>query len=177
MKLLVNISSFYWIIFFYYLHNELFILNSCEQDRYMSTILYLLFGFILSYSSLKYMIYTSYKQSSDNLNIEKIHPVYTEYMPIYLAIAVIAFELNNVVDISNSFTVIILFFSIFILFSISNIGYLNPVWFFLGYRIYKIENTKANYIFISHKNKDNKSITKLDGLKKVDEFVFIKRKG
>jgi fatty-acid desaturase len=121
------------------------------------------------------MIKQSNKKTSDNLEVEKIYPVYTEYMPIYLAIAVIAFELNNFIDISNSFTIVILFIAVFIIFSISNIGYLNPIWYFLGYRIYKIENTKANYIFIALKKDDYKSKDNIDDIIKIDEFVFIKR--
>jgi len=176
MKLLINISSFYWILFVYFIHNEIFILDSCTYDRYASSVFYLLIGLLLGYWSLKHMIKKSSKKSSDNLTVEKIYPVYTEYMPIYLAVAVIAFELNNFVDITNNFTVIILFVSVFILFSISNIGYLNPVWYLLGYRIFKIENTKANYILIAHKNDDYKSIDNIDNLKRVDEFVFLKTK-
>ena len=176
MKLLANLSSFYWILFFYFIHNEYFILNSCKNDRYVSVILYLIIGWFFGWLTLKYILKKSYKKSTDNLSVEKIYPIYTEYMPIYLAIIVIAFELNNFVDIQNSFTVPLLSLIIYILFHISNIGYLNPIWYFLGYRIYKIENQKANYILIAYKNKDYKSKVKIDDIRKVDEFTFIKKK-
>ena len=94
-------------------------------------------------------------------------------MPIYLAIIVIAFELNNFVDIQNPFTVYLLFILIFILFYISNIEYLNPVWYFLGYRVYKIENKKANYILIAYKKRNYKGIDAIKKIKKIDEFTFI----
>jgi len=176
VKLIINLSSFYWILFFYFIQNEIFILDSCTIDRYISTLFYLLIGFLVGYWSLNKMIKKASDISVDNLNVEKIYPVYTEYMPIFLAIVVIAFELNNFVDMINSFTVAVLLLSVFILFSISNIGYLNPVWYFFGYRIFKIENTKANYILIAYKNDDYKSINNIDNLKRVDEFVFLKTK-
>ena len=58
----------------------------------------------------------------------------------------------------------------------SNIGYLNPIWHFLGYRVYKVENKKATYVLIAHKSRDYKSTEKIDDIRKVDEFTFIKRK-
>lgn len=176
MKLLVNLSSFYWILFFYFIHNEYFLLPSADNDKYLSVLIYLTIGFIFGWVSLKFTLSKIYKQTSDDLKVEKIFPIYTEYMPIYLAIIVIAFELNNFVEIENQFTVPVIFLSIYILFHISNIGYLNPVWYLLGYRIFKVENTKANYIFIAYKNKDYKSKTNIDDIRKIDEFTFIKRK-
>ncbi len=176
MKLLVNISSFYWILFFYLIHNEYFLLSNADNDKYFSVVLYLCIGFIFGIVALKHTVKKSYQQTSDDLVVEKIYPIYTEYMPIYLAIIVIAFELNNFIDIDNKFTISIIFLSIYILFHISNIGYLNPVWYLLGYRIYKVENKKANYIFIAYKNIDYKSKNNISDIRKIDEFTFIKRK-
>jgi len=175
-KILANISSFYWILFFYFLHNQYFILDYCKNDKYASVILYLLFGLLLGWYSLTYMIKKSYEKTKDDLSIEKIYPVYTEYMPIYLAIIVIAFELNNFPDIQSQFTISLIFFLIYILFHISNIGYLNPIWYFIGYRVYKIENKQSNYIFIAHKNINYKSEIRISDIRKVDEFTFIKKK-
>lgn len=175
-KLLANISSFYWILCFYFLHNQYFILDSEINGRYISVIFYLFVGLFLGWYSLKYMVEKSYEKTKDDLSIEKIYPIYTEYMPIYLAIIVIAFELNNFTDIQSQFTIPLIFFLIYILFHISHIGYLNPVWYFLGYRVYKVENEKANYIFIAHKNINYKSNVEIDDIRKVDEFTFIKKK-
>lgn len=176
MKLLVNLASFYWILFFYFIHNEYFLLPIANNDKYFSVLIYLIFGFFLGLISLKFTLNKTYKQTGDNLKVEKIFPIYTEYMPIYLAIIVIAFELNNFVEIENQFTVPIIFLSIYILFHISNIGYLNPIWYLFGYRIFKVENLKANYIFIAYKSKDYKSKMNIDDIRKIDEFTFIKRK-
>ncbi len=45
-----------------------------------------------------------------------------------------------------------------------NVNYLNPIWYFLSYRVYKVESSGANYIFIMKNgmyndllNKENKT--------------------
>jgi hypothetical protein len=175
MKLLMNIASFYWIIVFYLIHNKI-MLDAYYADRVLSILVLIVIGVILGWLSLKVAIKQSENDTNNSLKIKKIYPIYTESMPVFLAIIVIAFELNNFVEIQDITTVSSLFFGIFLLFSMSNIGYLNPVWYFLGYRIFKVDNDKAIYILIAHNNKDYKSIEKIDDIKKVDEFVFIKRK-
>lgn len=175
MKLLMNIASFYWIICFYLIHNKI-ILDAYYVDRLVSIFILVAIGIILGWRSLKVAIKKSSNDTDNSLKIKKIYPIYTELMPVFLAIIVIAFELNNFVEIDDFTTVLSIFFGIFLLFSISNIGYLNPVWFLLGYRIYKVDNDKAIYILIAHKSKNYKSVDSIENIKKIDEFVFIKRK-
>lgn len=176
MKLLVNIASFYWIFFVYFLQNQYFIFDTCESDKYLSVILYIIIGILLGFLSLFFLVKQSYKKTSDNLVINKIFPIYREYMPIYLSIVVIALSIKSFVNLENTFSIYIIFLLIYIFFHMSNIGYLNPVWHWFGYRIYKIENEKSTYVFIAYKNKDYKSKMNIDDIRKIDEFTFIKRK-
>lgn len=176
MKLLVNIASFYWIFFVYFLQNQYFIFDSCESDKYLSVILYIIIGILLGFLSLFFLVRQSYKKTSDNLVINKIFPIYREYMPIYLSIVVIALSIKSFVNLENVFSIYIIFLLIYIFFHMSNIGYLNPAWHWFGYRIYKIENEKSTYVFIAYKNKDYKSKTNIENIRKIDEHTFIKRK-
>lgn len=116
MKLLVNISSFYWIIFLYFLHNQYFIFSENNIQKCLSIFIYSILGLVLGYLSLTLTIWKTYKKTNDNLIIEKIYPIYREYMPVYLAIIVISFSINNFIEIENIFTIVLIFMLIFIYF-------------------------------------------------------------
>jgi hypothetical protein len=99
-------------------------------------------------------------------------------MPIYLAICVIALELNNIADLNENYylSVSIVTFFAFLIFHMSNIAYLNPVWYFMGKRIYRIESDSANHILIIDKKVSIKASQSIDDIIKIDEFVHYKRK-
>lgn len=175
MKFLINMSAFYWVLFFYILDNQVFILKYFYLDRVLSYTFYLLIGILLGLFSLKKAIKNTKNLTEDNLTIKKIYPIYTELMPVYLSIIIISFSLNSI-EISNAIATIILLIGIFIFFQMSNIGYINPIWYLKGYRIYKIDNEESIYILIIHKNDFYKSIKKIDGLIRVDEYIFIKKR-
>ena len=175
MKFLINISAFYWVLFFYILDNQVFILKYFYLDRLLSYTFYLLIGIFLGLFSLKKAIKNTKNLTEDNLTIKKIYPIYTALMPVYLSIIIISFSLNSI-EISNAIATVILLIGIFIFFQMSNIGYINPIWYLKGYRIYKIDNEESIYILIIHKNDFYKSIKKIDGLIRIDEYTFIKKR-
>ena len=175
MKFLINISAFYGVLFFYILDNQVFILKYFYLDRLLSYTFYLLIGIFLGLFSLKKAIKNTKNLTEDNLTIKKIYPIYTGLMPVYLSFIIISFSLNSI-EISNAIATIILFIGIFIFFQMSNIGYINPIWYLKGYRIYKIDNEESIYILIIHKNDFYKSIKKIDGLIRIDEYTFIKKR-
>ncbi len=175
MKFLINISAFYWVLFFYILDNQVFILKYFYLDRLLSYTFYLLIGILLGLYSLKKAIKNTENHTEDNLTIKKIYPIYTELMPVYLSIIIISFSINSI-EISNAIATIILFIGIFIFFQMSNIGYINPIWYLKGYRIYKIDNEESIYILIIHKDDFYKSIEKIDDLVRIDEYTFIKKR-
>lgn len=174
IKFIMNIASFSWIVVLYLIQNEIFIISDCVNGRYLSSIIYILTSFSLSYLSLLVLKILNTK-IDDDLIIEKIYPVYSEYMPVYLAICVVAFELNSYVEVENSFTVLLISAFVFILFYISNISYLNPLWYLLGKRIYKIENEEGNYIVMMNKTEHSKNIKIIKNIVKIDEYHFIKK--
>jgi hypothetical protein len=172
----INLVSFYWMLVLYLLHNELFIFSGALYDRYISVIIYFSIGLLISKYCLSNILQETKSKKPVNLIIQKINPAYTEYMPIYLAISVIAFELDKYDNWNNNFSVVIIAIFIFLLFKISNIAYLNPAWYLFGYRVYRIEKDKANYIVIMNKNENYKSISNIEDLYKIDEYTFIQRK-
>jgi hypothetical protein len=159
------------MIVLYLIHNSIYVL----ENKYLAVVIYIIFGFIISAYSLYKLILVTYEKESVRLKIEKINPAYTEYMPIFLAIAVIAFELNSFG--TDNFSIMIISIFIYLLFYMSNIAYINPAWFLFGYRVYKIEKDSADYVLIMHKNENYKSIKNVKNIYKVDEYTFIKRKG
>ncbi len=169
-KFFISAVAFYWMIILYLLHNSIYVL----ENKYITTILYIFFGLTISaYSLYKLLLLTKHKNPV-NLTIEKINPAYTEFMPIFLAIIVIAFELNSLGN--DNFSIICISLLIYLLFHMSNIAYINPAWFLFGYRVYKIEKDSANYILIMHRSENYKSIKTIDNIYKIDEYTFIKRK-
>ena len=54
----------------------------------------------------------------------------------------------------------------------TKIGFLNPFYYILGIRIYKIETDKSEYILISNE-KDYKFLSQQTELKKIDEELLI----
>jgi hypothetical protein len=141
----------------------------------MNIVVYISICFGLGILSLIIVNKSASQSTKDRLKILKIYPVYTDYMPIYLAICVIAFELNKI-NSTNLYTILIITFFVFIVFHISNVFYLNPIWYIFGKRIFKVENEKGNYIVIVSKNDNYKALSNIENIKKIDEYVFYKPK-
>lgn len=164
---LVNISSFSWVTFIYLLHNQIFILSPLY-----SIIIYLLTILIVSYLSLKILDSFLRNKTKDTLEVGSSSPIYRDYMPTYLGVCVMSLSLSNY--ISNNYDLMTGIF-IFVVFCISDIGYLNPAWFLFGKRVYKINNKKGSYIFICKSKEKFKNISSIDRVIKLTEYVFIKK--
>lgn len=175
MKFILSIASFSWVIFLYLIHNGINVIPVEFLSDFINIVVYIVICFGLGYLSLIFVNKSVSKSTKDGLKVSKIYPVYTDYMPIYLAICVIAFELNKI-SVDNFGTICTITFFVFVVFYISNVFYLNPAWYVLGKRIFKIENKKGNYIVIVSKNDNCKALTNIENLKKIDEHVFYKSK-
>ncbi|CAC9958502.1 hypothetical protein [uncultured Gammaproteobacteria bacterium] len=178
MKFILSAASFSWVIFLYLIHNKINIIQVEYLSNYIdfiNVVFYIFICFVLGCLSLISVNKSAFKSTKDALKVSKIYPIYTDYMPIYLAICVIAFELNEISG-DNFGTIFIITFFIFVIFHISNVFYLNPAWYILGKRIFKVENEKGNYIVIVSKNDNCKALTNIENIKKIDEYVFYKSK-
>ncbi|OIR25600.1 hypothetical protein [Bathymodiolus thermophilus thioautotrophic gill symbiont] len=178
MKFALSMASFSWVIFLYLIHNEINVIHIEYLSDYIGIVnifIFILICIVSGYLSLIFINKNALKSTKDELKISKIYPVYTDYMPIYLAICVIAFELNKITA-NNFVTILIITSFVFMVFHISNVFYLNPVWYVCGKRILKVENEKGNYIVIASKSDDYKAMVNIKKLKKIDEYVFYKTK-
>ena len=184
LKLFIHINSFLWIIFLYILNNKIFIVNldySFEYKEYILEIakynelinvtLYLTIIFIMSLISV-YLLKDISKISKElTITIKKINPIYREYLPVFLSIIIIALSLKNIQEYNTIFFNSIFIF-LFVLFYMTKIGFLNPFYYILGIRIYKVETEKSEYILISNE-KDYKFLSQQTKLKKIDEELII----
>lgn len=184
MKLFVHINSFLWIVFLYILNNKIFILKieySFEYKEYIFDVskynefiniaLYIIIIFIMSLISV-YLLRNFANVSKElTISIKKINPIYREYLPVFLAIIIIALSLKNIQEYNIVFFNSIFIF-LFVLFYMTKIGFLNPFYYILGIRIYKVETDKSEYILISNE-KDYKYLSQQTKLKKIDEELLI----
>jgi len=184
LKLFIHINSFLWIIFLYILNNKIFIINIdfkfeykeytfalAKYNEFFNVSLYLLMIFMMSLISV-YLLKDISKSSKElTITIKKINPIYREYLPVFLSIIIIALSLKNIQEYNTVFFNSIFIF-LFVLFYMTKIGFLNPFYYILGIRIYKIETEKSEYILISNE-KDYKFLSQQTILKKIDEELLI----
>jgi hypothetical protein len=105
------------------------------------------------------------------ITIKKINPIYREYLPVFLSIVIIALSLKNIQEYNIVFFNAIFVF-LFVLFYMTKIGFLNPFYYILGIRVYKVETEKSEYILVSNE-KDYKYLSQQTKLKKIDEELLI----
>ncbi len=87
------------------------------------------------------------KHEQNPIVIQKIYPIHSEQILVFFAICVVAFSMKSYENYHGVVFLCITIF-LFILFMLHNVSYLNPIWFFLSYRVYRIESLGTNYIFI-----------------------------
>ncbi|MEA1955222.1 MAG: hypothetical protein U9N02_01865 [Campylobacterota bacterium] len=184
LKLFIHINSFLWIVFLYILNNKIFLVNVdyifqykeytlelAKYNEFLNVILYLSIIFILSLISI-FLLKNINKTSKElTIKIKKINPVYREYLPVFLGVMIISLSLKDIQEYNIVFFNSIFIF-LFILFYMTKIGFLNPFYYILGIRIYKIETDKSEYILISNE-KDYKFLSQQTRLKKIDEELLI----
>ena len=184
MKLFVHINSFLWIVFLYFLNNKIFILNIeykfkhkeyiidvAKYNELINVFIYLIIIFITSLISIYLLQHISKISKELTITIKKINPIYREYLPVFLAIVIIALSLKSKQDYSIVFFNAIFIF-LFVLFYMTKIGFLNPFYYILGIRVYKVETDKSEYILISNE-KDYKYLSQQTKLKKIDEELLL----
>ena len=184
LKLFIHINSFLWIVFLYILNNKIFlvdidytfqykeyILELAKYNELLNVLSYLSIIFIMSLISI-FLFKNIHKTSKElTIKIKKINPIYREYLPAFLGVMIISLSLKDIQEYNIVFFNTIFIF-LFILFYMTKIGFLNPFYYILGIRIYKIETDKSEYILISNE-KDYKFLSQQTELKKIDEELLI----
>ena len=171
IKLLLNLSSFSWAILLYVLDKKVFEISSVS---------FLIFVLIfIAINLLPIIVFMRCKIClSGKHNISKIYPAYSEYVPAFFAVCVVAFSLKHYSEYEFiSFIIIICI--LFWLFYLNNVGYLNPTLFLLGYRIYKIESNRTEFILIMSRKREYKKIKILEfkELISLDEHTYLYKEG
>jgi len=184
LKLFIHINSFLWIVFLYILNNKIFLVDVnytfkfkaytfefAKYNELLNVVLYLSIIFIMSVISV--FLFKGINKASKELTIKikKINPIYREYLPVFLGVMIISLSLKDIQEYNLVFFNSIFIF-LFILFYMTKIGFLNPFYYILGIRIYKIETEKSEYILISNE-KDYKFLSQQTELKKIDEELLI----
>ncbi|MEA2017942.1 MAG: hypothetical protein U9N59_05800 [Campylobacterota bacterium] len=184
LKLFIHINSFLCIVFLYILNNKIFLFNidyTFQYKEYMlelakynellNVISYLSIIFIMSLISIYLLKAINQTSKELTIKIKKINPIYREYLPVFLGVMIISLSLKDIKDYDIVFFNSIFIF-LFILFYMTKIGFLNPFYYLLGIRIYKMETDKSEYILISNE-KDYKFLSQQIELKKIDEELLI----
>ena len=171
IKLLLNLSSFSWAILLYVLDKKVFEISSVS---------FLVFVLIfMGINLLPIIVFRRCKIClSGKHNISKIYPAYSEYVPAFFAVCVVAFSLKHYVEYEFVYFIIIVCV-LFWLFYMNNVGYLNPTLFLLGYVIYKIETDETESILIMSRKREYKKIKILEfeELISVDEHTYLYKEG
>ncbi len=163
-RLCLNFSTFIWVVWVYVLNNTEIVGNSKGFSYWWAITIFiaaLLVGFGLLFWIKKSSKVPKHEQNP--IAIQKIYPVHSEQIPAFFAICVVAFSMKSYGNYHGvAFLCITIF--LFILFMLHNVSYLNPIWYFLSYRVYRVESLGTNYIFIMKKgmyndlfNKENKT--------------------
>lgn len=171
IKLLLNLSSFSWAILLYVLDKKVFEINSVSFLIFVLIFIGINLFPIIVFRRCKICL-------SGKHNISKIYPAYSEYVPAFFAVCVVAFSLKHYVEYEFVYFIIIVCV-LFWLFYMNNVGYLNPTLFLLGYVIYKIETDETESILIMSRKREYKKIKKLEfeELISVDEHTYLYKEG
>ena len=171
-----TIVAFLWIIFLYLINNKKYIFCPDiykNNNLIIFTNIYIYFSILLLGSIIVY--WWIYKLNSklvkNNIsNLKRIVPIYRDYLPVFLGIVIVSLSLKD----SYSLTVeICIFLFLFIIFYMSKIAFLNPFLYLLGFRVYKVETDKTEYILISNEKDYKNMINENLKIIKLDEEILI----
>lgn len=105
------------------------------------------------------------------VDCEKFKLADGEFLPIYLGYFFVS------VGISDHFTMIIVYFIVFIFTFLSQTQYFNPIYLLFGYHYYHVSTEKGTRIFVIRKGPVIRNITdlNLEPLHRLNNSTFIKR--
>lgn len=106
-------------------------------------------------------------KEDENITIQTIRPAEINYVPTYIGYFVIATSINS------TCAFYIISFVIAILISFTKMFYFNPILLFIGYQYYEVVDSNGANIVLITKIKDIKIATKLQKLKRLNNYTFI----
>ena len=161
-------SSLAFYLFFYLiteLNNAYLIKISHKGFVFDGAYLILLFLVLLPFCTL--YIFNKFIKEDENITIQTIRPAETNYIPTYIGYFVIATSINS----ACAFYIISLVIAVLIYFT--KMFYFNPMLLFAGYQYYEVVDSNGANIVLITKIKDIKIATKLQKLKRLNNYTFI----
>ncbi|AFI04416.1 hypothetical protein [Helicobacter cetorum] len=141
-----------------YVLNNTESINNSNGFPYYYAVIVLIVAVLVSFLLLLFWIKKATKDPEHEQNpiairnvIQKIYPIHSEQIPAFFAICVVAFSMKSY-ESYNGWVFLGITLFLFLLFMLHNVSYLNPIWYCLSYRVYRVESLRTNYIFIMHKN-------------------------
>lgn len=121
-------------------------------------------------NSFLYAIAKRWLPAGDTMTIRRIQPAESKYMPTYIGLFVIAFELANIPS-TPRLSVIVLLFVFWLL--LENTAYFNPFMLLVGLRFYEVESTQGVMFTVISKKKDIKQMDRFKNLTRISNFVYL----
>lgn len=162
------LSSLAFYLFFYLItepSNDYLIRISHKGFVFDGAYLILLFLVLLPFFIL--YIFNKYIKEDENIKIQTIRPAEVNYIPTYIGYFVIATSVNS----AFAFYMISLIIAILIYYT--KMFYFNPILLFVGYQYYEVVDSNGTNIVLITRIKDIKIATKLQNLKRLNNYTFI----
>lgn len=128
---------------------------------------YLILLFLVLLPFLILYIFNKYIKEDENIKIQTIRPAEVNYIPTYIGYFVIATSVNS----AYAFSIISLVIAVLIYFT--KMFYFNPMLLFVGYQYYEVVDSNGANIVLITRIKDIKIATKLQNLKRLNNYTFI----
>lgn len=161
-------SSLAFYLFFYLItesSNDYLIKISHKDFVFDGAYLILLFLVFLPFFIL--YIFNKYIREDENITIQTIRPAEANYIPTYIGYFVIATSINS----ACAFYIISLIIAVLIYFT--KMFYFNPMLLFAGYQYYEVVDSNGANIVLITRIRNIKIATKLQNLKRLNNYTFI----
>lgn len=120
---------------------------------------------LLVYAAAKSML-----NNNETLQIKRIQPAESKFLPTYIGLFVVAFELAGLELWPRTLLTALLFvFWIFL----ENTSYFNPFMLLVGFRFYEVESRAGVVYTVITKKKDVKQLAEFTQLIRLNNFVYL----
>lgn len=174
-KLLLSLSSFSGVLYFYVVTRQDFPLISARQlhlgshiSFWLRNVLYIVFFGIFAYVTL--LLTRKAFISGDTLEVDEEKPIESVAVPTYIGLFVITIGLSGTNDQTSLIVLLVLF-----LFwtRLEKIFYFNPIWLFFGYRFYEVKSSSKNTYTLVTKRDRLKGKQSFGNLRRINNYTFL----
>lgn len=171
-RLLLSISSTSLLISIFLIKSKIYFTN---MDYSLINNLILLIYFLIPIFFTKVSIYLSKFLSKDTFTPDEVSEIEyagNSFLPSYLGYFFVALSIAD----KDFFTLIVLYFIIFIFVFLSKTFYFNPVFLIFGYHFYQIKTSTGLKVFlITKKTFKKKEDVNSNIVYRINDFTFIER--